>query len=95
METGSDARQAAGRSHSLHLDNRRQAALTGIDEVIAFDDTQVILGTGQGEIVLTGEGLLVKNLSLDEGNLTVDGRIDGILYSQRRKRRGLLRRRET
>ena len=85
---------AAARPHTLLLDNRRQAALTGVSEVIAFDDQQVILGTDLGEIVLTGEALHVTRLMLEEGQLTVEGRVDSLYYAQQKKRRGLFRRRD-
>ena len=80
------------KAHSLALENRKTAALTGVSEVLAFDENQVILMTESGEIVLTGEGLHVTRLMLEEGQLTVEGRLDGIVYTQRAGRRGLFRR---
>ena len=85
-------RAAAGKSHTLFLENRQQAALTGISEVLAFDENQVVLRTEDGEIALTGEGLHVTRLMLEEGQLTVDGKLDGVFYTQRTRRRGLFRR---
>ena len=90
----SGRRQSAARPHTLSLDNRRQAALTGVSEVIAFDDNQVVLATDLGEIVLAGEGLHVTRLMLEEGQLTVEGRIDSLFYAQKKRRRGIFRRRE-
>ncbi len=80
------------KNHSLAMENRKTAALTGVSEVLAFDENQVILMTESGEIVLTGEGLHVTRLMLDEGQLTVEGKLDGVLYTQRGGRRGLFRR---
>ncbi len=85
-------RVPAGKSHTLLLENRQRAALTGISEVLAFDENQVVLRTEDGEIALTGEGLHVTKLMLEEGQLTVDGKLDGIFYTQRTRRRGLFRR---
>lgn len=85
-------RQPAPRPHALHVDNRRQAALTGIKEVLSFDEKQIALSTDLGEAVLTGEGLHISRLTLEEGQLAVEGRIDGIFYVQPAKRRGLFRR---
>ncbi|MBQ9265083.1 MAG: sporulation protein [Clostridia bacterium] len=82
-------------AHTLTLNDRRQAALTGVSEVIAFDDNQVMLATAQGDIALTGEGLHVTKLMLESGQLTVEGRIDSIFYSQRKRRRGLFHRGDT
>ncbi|MBE5777015.1 MAG: sporulation protein YabP [Clostridiales bacterium] len=74
-------------SHSLEMHARAHVALTGVSEVIAFDDTQVILMTESGEVALTGQGLHVTKLMLEEGKLTVEGRIDGIFYTDKKERR--------
>jgi len=92
MEKEMNGKAASARPHSLALENRERAALTGINEVLAFDENQVILMTESGEIALTGENLHVTRLMLEEGQLTVEGRLDGIFYTQRQSRRGLFRR---
>lgn len=94
MEKERSLSAPGGKAHTLHLDNRRQAALTGVSEVISFDEEQVALATDQGDVMLTGEGLHVTRLMLEEGQLTVEGRIDAIFYAQRKRRRGLFRRGE-
>ena len=83
------------KNHTLILENRQRAALTGISEVLQFDENQVVLLTEGGEIALTGEGLHVTKLMLEEGQLTVNGRLDGIFYSQPARRRGLFRRKSS
>lgn len=83
---------ATQKSHALSLENRQRAALTGVGEVLAFDENQVVLMTDSGEIALTGEGLHVTRLMLEEGQMTVEGKIDGVFYTQRSPRRGLFRR---
>ena len=66
--------------------------LTGVNEVLGFDENQVTLMTENGEIALTGEGLHVTKLMLEEGQMAVEGKIDGVIYTQRTRRRGLFRR---
>ena len=78
--------------HSLYLENREKATMTGILEVLAFDENQVILLTDAGEIALTGENLHVSRLMLEEGEMTVEGQFDHILYSERKEKRRLWRR---
>lgn len=92
MEKETNAHPPARQSHGLQLEDRKRAALTGVQEVLAFDENQVILLTESGEIALTGENLHVTRLMLEEGQLTVEGRLDSIFYSQRREKRGLFRR---
>ena len=78
------------KNHLLTMENRRRVALTGVNEVLGFDENQVSLMTENGEVTLTGEGLHVTKLMLEEGQLAVEGKIDGIQYSaQRGRRRGL------
>ena len=83
------------KTHTLSLENRQKARLTGVSEVLGFDENQVTLLTDNGEIALTGEGLHVTKLMLEEGQLAVEGKIDGVIYSRQSRRRGLFRRSET
>ena len=85
------AARPAGKTHTLSLENRQRALLTGVSEVLGFDEGQVILMTDSGEIALTGEGLHVTRLMLEEGQLAVEGKIDSVFYTQRTRRRGLFR----
>lgn len=85
MEKEVILQSAAHRPHSLHLESRTSAALTGVTEVLAFDENQVILRTENGEVALMGEGLHVTKLMLEEGQLTVEGRLDSFCYSNPRK----------
>ncbi len=88
-------RTSVVKNHLLTLDNRRRASLTGVSEVLGFDENQVSLMTENGEVTLTGEGLHVTKLMLEEGQLAVEGKIDGVIYSaQRGRRRGLFSRGE-
>lgn len=80
------------RPHCLTLDDRRRAELTGVSEVLAFDENQVILLTECGEIAFSGENLHVTKLLLEEGKLTVEGKVDSVIYTQRPARRSLFKR---
>ncbi|MCR4885940.1 MAG: sporulation protein YabP [Clostridiales bacterium] len=82
----------APKPHALTLDNRQRAVLTGVSEVLAFDEGQVILMTEAGEVTLAGEGLHVTRLNLEEGQMAVEGKIDSIAYPPRGARRGWFRR---
>ena len=74
----------------LVIENRKKAVLTGVKEVDRFDETAVVLETWGGRLTLTGSGLHVSALQLEEGKLL----IDGVQYEQGRARRkgGFLRR---
>lgn len=79
--------------YSLVIDRRRKATLTGVTDVESFDETTVVLHTHGGRLILTGSGLHVASLVLEDGRLTVDGAIDSACYDgPGEKRRSLFRR---
>ncbi|MGN0747146.1 MAG: YabP/YqfC family sporulation protein, partial [Aristaeellaceae bacterium] len=70
-----------------------KAVVTGVTDVESFDDGAVVLHTHGGRLTLTGTGLHVSSLQLEEGRLTVDGVIDSAAYEggTARRRGGFLR----
>lgn len=79
--------------YSLVIDRRRKATLTGVTDVESFDETTVVLHTHGGRLILTGSGLHVASLVLEDGRLTVDGAIDSAAYDgPGEKRRSFFRR---
>lgn len=77
--------------HKLTVDERKRVNLTGAKEVIRFDEELVELDTSLGHLVIQGEGLRLKCLSLSDGAVVVDGTIDSVSYEQPRRSRGLFR----
>jgi len=85
--------QSGERPYSLTLDKREKAEVTGVTDVESFDETAVVLHTHGGRLIVTGSGLHVSSLQLENGRLTLDGTIDGAVYEgQKRGKRGFLRR---
>lgn len=86
--------QTTEKAYSLSLDRREKAVLTGVTDVERFDESEVVLHTHGGRLILTGTGLHVSSLQLEEGRLLVDGAIDGAVYDggAPRRRGGFLRR---
>lgn len=78
--------------HRLTLNERRQLSLTGVSEVVSFDENTVVLRTGLGTLVIQGRDLQLKTLSLDGGQVAVDGEIDSLHYEEPRPGGGWLRR---
>lgn len=73
--------------HKLTLNERKSLTMTGVTEVISFDDTAVSLQTSLGTVHIQGENLQLKNLSLDGGQVAVDGYICALQYEEPRKER--------
>lgn len=78
--------------HKLILNDRSSLNVTGVTEVISFDETAVLLRTEQGTLEVHGEQLHLKTLSLDGGQMAVDGHVTALLYEEPRPAGGLLRR---
>lgn len=70
------------RSHKLTMTNRRVCMITGVKDVLSFDVHEVLLETEQGMLMIKGEDLHVSRLTLDQGEVDVDGRIDSFVYSE-------------
>ena len=72
--------------HTLHIDRRSRVVLTGVQDVYSFQEQEIVLKIDSGEMILTGEKLHIAKLLLEDGQLHVDGRIDGVLYQNAGRR---------
>ncbi len=70
------------KSHKLTLDNRKRTCLTGVKDVVAFDVNQVLLECTLGMVLIKGADLKVTRLSLEKGEVDVDGHVDSVTYSE-------------
>ena len=78
--------------HKLTLNERRELSMTGVTEVVNFDDTTVVLRTQLGLLVVNGQALQLKTLSPEGGQVAVEGNISALHYEQARTGGGWLRR---
>ncbi len=69
------------RPHRLTIENRASGTLTGIREVVSFDENQVILDTDMGLLTLKGKELHVSRLTLEKGEVDLNGNIESLNYS--------------
>ena len=74
--------------HRLELVGRERLVVTGVEDVERFDETGVVMSTSAGTLVVTGEELHIGKLSLDGGELHVEGRIDSVCYEDEGQSRG-------
>lgn len=78
--------------HRLTLNERRQLTMTGVSEVVSFEDTSVVLRTELGVLVIQGQSLQLKTLSLEGGQVVVEGSVSALHYEQSRPAGSWLRR---
>jgi len=74
----------AAAEHRLSLEGREKLSVTGVEDVDRFDETEIVMTTGAGVLVVTGEQLHIGKLSLDGGELQVDGHIESLTYEDHR-----------
>ena len=72
----------------IELSGRESLTVSGVEDVERFDDQCIVLRTGAGVLVGSGESLHIGKLSLDGGELHVDGRIDAIAFEDAPSSRG-------
>ena len=70
--------------HKLCLNQRRELTMTGVTEVVSFEETAVVLRTALGTLIVQGTGLQLKTLSLDGGQVAVDGAVSALIYEEPR-----------
>lgn len=68
--------------HRLTMQDRAKVELTGVTEVISFDNTEIMLETVEGALRFGGEELHVKRLTLERGEIAIEGRIREISYQE-------------
>lgn len=78
--------------HDLRLDNRSRLSVSGVKDVETFDEAVVVLRTVRGLLVVRGERLQLQALSIDGGQITVNGLIDSLSYEEEQKTAGFFRR---
>lgn len=70
--------------HKLTLNERSNLTMSGVTEVVSFDDAAVILHTDAGTLLVQGKELKLKTLQPEGGQVIVDGRITALSYEEPR-----------
>ena len=71
--------------HSLTLSERSRLTVSGVEEVVSFDDASAVLRTELGELLIQGQELRLKTLYPEGGTLEVQGTISALSYEQTRE----------
>ena len=74
--------------HRVELEGRDKLTVSGVEDVERFDEGCIVMSTCEGTLIVTGEGLNIGKLSLDGGELQVDGRVEALTYEEQQAPRG-------
>ena len=83
-----EGRDGPALSHHVVLEEREQLVISGVEEVESFDESAIYLTTAQGGLEIQGEGLHIEKLSLEGGDLKVEGRVNALIYDTDGRERG-------
>ena len=68
---------------NLILENREKLSISGVIDVLSFDDQVVMIETELGLLTLKGEELRINKLSIDTSEVIVEGNISHLSYSEK------------
>jgi sporulation protein YabP len=72
--------------HNLILEERKNLSVSGVTDVVSFDEQSVALQTQRGGLVIRGEGLHISKASIETGEVILDGEIDELIYTAQKLR---------
>ena len=75
-------------AHHVIMEVRESLSVSGVEEVESFDESQIIMHTSKGRLVVQGADLHIEKLSLDGGDLKVEGMVDSLTYEDDGGERG-------
>lgn len=75
--------------HSISMEDRRKLSITGVEEVESFDEQEIVMSTNDGTLVVRGENLSISRLSVDSGDVNVQGQITALQYEEKVSAGGL------
>ena len=66
--------------HRVVLEERGALSVSGVEEGERFDENEIVMSTSRGTLTVRGENLHIEKLSLDGGDLKVEGSVDALNY---------------
>ena len=80
-----EERTASKSGNKMVLSNRKNGVLNGVIDVLSFDVGEILLETELGMLMIKGSDLHVSRLTLEKGEVDIEGRIDSLVYSDVKK----------
>lgn len=69
------------RPHAILWNDRKAGSVTGVTDVLSFDENSIVLETEQGMLTVKGKNLHIGRLMLDQGEVEMEGCVDSLTYS--------------
>lgn len=79
-------------NHNIIVEDRKKMTLTGVKDVLSFDEETVVLDTSLGRLTVKGSGLHIVNFDTKSGDLSAEGRLYALVYTTEEKSGGFFSR---
>lgn len=74
--------------HNIIMEGRESLSISGVEDVESFDESSVVMHTSKGLLEIRGQNLQIEKLSLDGGEVNIDGYIESLVYEEEAKEKG-------
>ncbi|HCJ56878.1 MULTISPECIES: sporulation protein YabP [Lutispora] len=78
-----DIKGIKAKHHNITLESREKLNISGVTDVGSFDESNVIVSTQMGELVIKGEDLRISSLDVNDGNVSIKGLVHSIAYESK------------
>ena len=89
---GYDNSKKPAEPNNVIMESRSRLSVSGVEEVDSFDEGSVVMYTSAGLLTVRGSGLHIDKLTIDGGELGVEGRIDSLQYEDTHEKSGFFSR---
>ncbi len=83
-----EEKTAPKRIHNLVMENRKKLTVSAVTDVDSFDEQTIVMYTDQGQLTVRGENLHINKLSVESGDMEIEGTIIALAYSENTPVRG-------
>lgn len=73
------------KTQRILINNRKSGTISGVNDVVAFDTERIVLDTVGGLLTIKGQKLHVKRLSVEKGEVDIEGIVDGFFYKEQNR----------
>lgn len=75
-------------THKVTINGRHSGTISGVSDVLSFDLNEIVLETTQGMLMIRGEELHMNRLTLEKGEVDIEGKVDSLVYSENVQEKG-------
>ena len=67
--------------HNLIMEGRKKLSVSGVDDVESFNESEIVLHTNMGVLIVEGDKLHINKLTIDNGEVLIDGELNCVRYT--------------